>query len=90
MQAIKEFGDFAKMDAYGRIVNLSPYYMPLDAMVAKKNRPITDLLICCEEDDPLKYHSRKLVAKLRESYAQDPLYCFYREFAAKMYSDNHI
>jgi protease II len=69
MQAIREFGDFSKTDAYSRIMGLSPYHVPLDALVAQQSRPKTDLMICCEEDYPLKYHSRKLVAKLRESYA---------------------
>jgi hypothetical protein len=50
------------------------------------NRPITDLLLCVDAEDPLKYHSRKMVCKLRDIYQKEPLYAFYREFSARMYT----
>lgn len=69
------------------LIRLSPYHLP---MHVRYNRPVSDLLICCEEQNTLKYHSRKMTAKLREIYASDPLYSFYREFPSKMYTDEQI
>jgi protease II len=82
MEAIKEFGDFSNKEAYRQMLSMSPYHMPIDPAQA---RPITDLLICCEEG-PMTYHSRKLIARLRDEFAQEPLRAFYREFAQKMYT----
>jgi hypothetical protein len=59
---------------------LSPYHLPMI------NRPITDLLFCTDENDPLKYHSRKMVCKIRDIFKEEPLYAFYREFPTKMYT----
>lgn len=86
MQAIKEFGNFTNRETYRNMLSLSPYHLPMD----KANyRPITDLLICCE-DNPHKYHARKMIAKLREVYAKEPLYAFFREFGSKMYTEDQI
>lgn len=41
---------------------MSPYHIPMP------HRPITDLLLCTDVDDPFKYHSRKMVCKLRDIY----------------------
>ena len=49
-------------------------------------RPITDLLFCVDQDDPFKYHSRKMISKLRDIYNREPLYAFYREFPEDMFS----
>ena len=49
-------------------------------------RPITDMLLCVDEDDPFKYQSRKMISKMRDIFRDDPLYAFYREFPSKMYS----
>lgn len=84
-EAIKEFGNFAKPEDYRAILNLSPYHLPVDPSM----RPITDLLICCG-DNPSKYHARKMVARIREVFAHDPLFAFYREFGSKMYTDEQI
>ena len=82
---ITEFGNIVPdKHVYERVLKFSPYHMPL---VMTENRPISDILLCCDQDSPYKYHSRKLIAKLREISAQDPLYAFYREFPSKMYTE---
>ena len=65
-------------------MSFSPYHMP---MIMTENRPITDILLCCDTKSPYKYHARKMIAKIRETSAYDPLYAFYREFPDKMYSE---
>ena len=84
-QKLTEFGDIASdRGAFERVMSFSPYHMP---MLMTENRPITDILLCCDTDSPYKYHSRKMIAKIRETSAFDPLYAFYREFPDKMYSE---
>jgi hypothetical protein len=61
-------------------MDLSPYHLPMQI------KPVTDIFLCCEEQHKYKYHSRKMIAKLREVYAYDPMFAFYREFSSKMYS----
>lgn len=63
--------EFGTIDEY-----LSPYHLPMP------HRPITDLLFCVDAQSPLKYHSRKMICKLRDIYQEDALYAFYREFPA--------
>ena len=87
MDMTKEYGNFSKKEVYENLIRLSPYHLP---MHVSQNRPITDLLICCEEQYNFKYHSRKMIAKLREVYASDPLYAFFREFPSKMYTEDQI
>ena len=58
--------------------------MPLQI---EKNRPISDILLTCDAESPYKYHSRKLISKVRETSVMDPMYAFYHEFPAQMYSD---
>lgn len=77
---IQEFGDISQLEVYQQAQLMSPYHLPMSI------RPITDLLISVDEDHPYKYHSRKLMGKLRHIKAGDPLYAFYREFPTKMYS----
>jgi len=76
----KEFGNIAaSLSLYDEcFTDLSPYHLSL-----KRGRPITDLLVCVDEENDYVYHSRKLVAKLRDIYAEDPLYMFYRQFPPK-------
>lgn len=66
---------------------MSPYHMPLEMGSTK---PITDMLLCVDEDNKAKYHTRKMVARIREVAALDPMYCFYREFSEKMYTEEQI
>lgn len=40
----------------------------------------TDLLLSVDEDFIHKYHSRKLIAKLREVFLKNKTNLFYREF----------
>jgi len=47
----------------------------------------TDLLICVDERNPLKYHALKLVAKLREIYDRDNSFVFYKEYGYKAHSE---
>jgi len=80
-----EFGNVAAdREAYERVLRYSPYHMPL---AMESNRPITDMLVTCDEEWPYKYHARKLMCKLRETSIMDPMYAFYREYPAQMYSD---
>lgn len=58
--------------------------MPLDV---SQNRPISDIMITTDLQSPLKYHSRKMICKLREACVTDPLYAFYREFDSQMFSE---
>ena len=51
-----------------------------------QNRPITDFLFCTDTDDSVKYHSRKMLCKIRDIFNEDPLYAFYREFPQQMYT----
>lgn len=43
----------------------------------------TDLLICCDEDFPYLYHSRKLICKLRQMYGKQNSWFFYKEYRSK-------
>ena len=52
-----------------------------------QNRPITDLIFCTDVNDKMKYHSRKMICKLRDIFGEEPLYSFYREFPEKMYTE---
>ena len=80
-----EFGNIAAdREAYERVLRFSPYHMPLNM---QKNRPISDILLTCDQDWPYKYHARKMICKIRETSAADPMYAFYHEFAAQMYSE---
>ena len=80
-----EFGNInADVEAYKRLLTISPYHLPLHM---KANRPISDILLTVDSDWPLKYHSRKLIAKIRDASASDPMYAFYQEFSPQMYSE---
>ena len=82
---LTEFGNIvSSRDVYDRALSYSPYHMPL---VMTENRPISDILLCCDEESPYKYHSRKLIAKIREVTSADPLYAYYREIPSKMYTE---
>ena len=82
---LSEFGNIvADKSIYERVLSYSPYHIPL---VMTENRPITDILLCCDNDSPYKYHSRKMISKIREVTYGDPLYAFYREFPTNMYTE---
>ena len=82
---LSEFGNIvADKSVYERVLSFSPYHIPL---VMTENRPITDILLCCDTDSPYKYHSRKMIAKIREVTYRDPLYAYYREFPINMYTE---
>ena len=82
---LMEFGNIAaNPESYERVLRYSPYHLPLDM---KENRPITDLLLTVDEAWPYKYHARKMISKVREASARDPMYAFYHEFASQMYSE---
>ena len=53
-------------------------------------RPITDMLLCVDAENSLKYHSRKMMCKLRDIFDDgvnnDHLYAFYREFPPQQYT----
>ncbi len=51
-----------------------------------QNRPISYIMFCTDINDPLKYHSRKMLCKIRDIFNADPLYAFYREFPTQMYT----
>ena len=75
---LTEFGNIAaSQSTYERVLSYSPYHIPL---LMNTNRPISDILITCDEDSPYKYHSRKLISKIREASMMDPMYTFYHEF----------
>ena len=80
-----EFGDIVSdAHAYERVLSYSPYHLPLSA--GHPHRPITHIMITCDQHSPYRYHSRKLISKIREVCQADPLYAFYREYPEKMYS----
>ena len=80
MDKLMEFGNvIGDLTVYERLLRYSPYHMPLDM---SKNRPISDLLLTCDSESPYKYHARKLICKIRETSATDPMYAFYHEFPA--------
>ena len=85
MAKMMEYGNISSdVEAYKRVLNLSPYHMPL---LMAENRPISDILMTVDSDWPQKYHARKMIAKVREASSTDPLYAFYHEFSAQMYSE---
>mmetsp|Transcript_3225 Transcript_3225/g.4186 ORF Transcript_3225/g.4186 Transcript_3225/m.4186 type:complete len:105 (+) Transcript_3225:185-499(+) len=85
MAKLTEFGNIAAdRQAYERVLRFSPYHMPLEM---ERNRPISDFLLTCDEESPYKYHARKLICKVRETSVMDPMYTFYHEFPAQMYSE---
>ena len=85
MAKLMEFGNIAADQlAYENVLKYSPYHMPLDIEEA---RPITNILITCDEDWPYKYHARKLICKIREASVSDPLFALYHEFPSQMYNE---
>ena len=85
MAKLTEFGNIsADRAAYERVLRYSPYHLPL---IIEENRPITDILVTVDQEWPYKYHARKLISKVREVSASDPMYAFYHEFPSQMYSD---
>ena len=47
----------------------------------------TDLLICADEENKHKYHSRKLTCKLRGQFNKDNSWIFYKEYNEKAITD---
>ena len=85
MAKLMEFGNItADQNAYEKLLRYSPYHMPLDM---EENRPISDILITCDEANKYKYHARKLMCKLRDASKHDPMYAFYHEYPRQMYSE---
>ena len=55
---------------------LSPYHLPMKETPGVMS---TDLLLTVDQDFHLKYHSRKLTAKLRKMLDKEGSWVFYKE-----------
>ena len=71
-----EFGDPGNRLFYESHKIISPYHIP----VLDESSLYTDLLVCVDGENPLKYHSRKLMGKLRQHFGKDNSWVFYKEF----------
>jgi hypothetical protein len=78
-QKLQEFGDIQSKDFYEALQLISPYHIPYKVPL------ITDLLLTVDEAFPFNYHTRKLIAKLRQVMAKDKRqgFVFMKEFSDK-------
>ncbi len=76
---IEEFGDPMNRLFYESHKLISPYHVPF----LDETQMHTDLLVCVDENNPMKYHARKLIAKIRSVYEKDNSWAFYNEFREK-------
>ena len=76
---LSEFGDIHNLAFYEALQLISPYHIPYKVPLA------TDLLLTVDETFPYNYHTRKLMAKLRQVMSKDKRqgFVFMKEFPDK-------